>query len=896
MRLITLLVTLSLFSFGANAATYYVKNGGSNAADGLTDATAWETIGKVNGFTFAAGDDIYFKAGDSWALEKLTIDHDGVSTANPSIYGAYNTDSGSEVIGVGVGVGLKPIIAGGYVSTLSIGTVPSSIYSGLIKISGSYITVENLHIKDSSGYGIVVDSAGSETDIIIDSNTIDHVVGGWVLSGNTSTRIQTSNNTMTEGAWAIVDGISPYGSHPGGISYSNTTKGLIENNDLTSCECEGIALWNASDNNTVRGNVIKNPRYLGVYIDDSSENVIEGNIVVGVGDGTVARTKKAFGSSIEGRATNTSNIGNIFRNNLGVNTDRCFYTNVELEARNLGLYIADKFVYNTCVGNDTTIELGNAAAQYGATMEIANNIFWETSTGAAGCISPTSVNITMHHNSWYANPTDADCDGTGDVYGDPTLSTATSFLLYTSLNMPTFEDVRLATGSAALAAGDPMITTPTYMTTINYPLYNNFETPCSYTANWLEKADEDFECTDRDDTSPDIGAVENVAGAAGADITTPFYMNVGTTGEITPVSTTWIAYNAAYFTYTCAEYSDDGTVTTPILGTSEDELYQAWYGCNGTITIKLPIANGTWDLKLYFTEEYWINVLECGGRRFDISVENISEENEYNNCPTGVGNTANIYTKSSIVIDDAVDDGFLTITLSKGTTGSLDNKPELMGISVVAAVPLTPGTLSVGDTSPTVNNILNQYSSPTTINPATYAIASTTTLAGVISISGTPTNSLTCGTFAVSEDNINILYTPANANANEAGCGSLGITLTDGEDSQAITLNIGTIVKKPFVNVYMLGRGWPFASTTGWECKVYDSITSILGTPIYTSSNESTDSDGKITLDVEGMVGVTCDNTNAGLCVTAECYNQGPVTANSIPYKMQYRRFTPVVH
>lgn len=29
--------------------TYYVKNGGSDGADGLSDATAWETIGKVNG-------------------------------------------------------------------------------------------------------------------------------------------------------------------------------------------------------------------------------------------------------------------------------------------------------------------------------------------------------------------------------------------------------------------------------------------------------------------------------------------------------------------------------------------------------------------------------------------------------------------------------------------------------------------------------------------------------------------------------------------------------------------------------------------------------------------------------------------------------------------------------
>jgi len=46
--------------------SYYVKNDGSDALDGLSDATAWATIAKVNGFTFTSGDRVLFKKDNVW--------------------------------------------------------------------------------------------------------------------------------------------------------------------------------------------------------------------------------------------------------------------------------------------------------------------------------------------------------------------------------------------------------------------------------------------------------------------------------------------------------------------------------------------------------------------------------------------------------------------------------------------------------------------------------------------------------------------------------------------------------------------------------------------------------------------------------------------------------------
>jgi hypothetical protein len=79
-------------------ATYYVKNGGNNNSAGTSDATAWATISKVNGYSFAAGDTIYFAKGSSWSTECL----------EPTVSGT----AGSVITFDAYGSGALPIIGG----------------------------------------------------------------------------------------------------------------------------------------------------------------------------------------------------------------------------------------------------------------------------------------------------------------------------------------------------------------------------------------------------------------------------------------------------------------------------------------------------------------------------------------------------------------------------------------------------------------------------------------------------------------------------------------------------------------------------------------------------------------------------------------------------------------
>lgn len=124
-------LTILFFTiFSANATVYYVSNAGSDAANGITTGTSWQTIAKVNSSTFAAGDQILFKAGDTWN-EKLIPPSSGAS-GNVITFGSYST-------------GANPIITGlqsasGWVDSIGniwMANIPNSVaYQNTILING----------------------------------------------------------------------------------------------------------------------------------------------------------------------------------------------------------------------------------------------------------------------------------------------------------------------------------------------------------------------------------------------------------------------------------------------------------------------------------------------------------------------------------------------------------------------------------------------------------------------------------------------------------------------------------------------------------------------------------------------------------------------------------------
>ena len=88
----------------ANAATYYVANGGNDACDGTSSVIgssgtcAWKTVAKVNATNFAAGDSILFNKGDTWN-EALTASSSG-AVGSPITYGSYGSGADPVITGL----------------------------------------------------------------------------------------------------------------------------------------------------------------------------------------------------------------------------------------------------------------------------------------------------------------------------------------------------------------------------------------------------------------------------------------------------------------------------------------------------------------------------------------------------------------------------------------------------------------------------------------------------------------------------------------------------------------------------------------------------------------------------------------------------------------------------
>src|SRR4051812_40277028 len=87
-----LYIAFFLISASVQGTDYYVSALGNNNSNGLTTTTAWQSIAKVNSFTFAANDRILFRRGDTF--------YGGIILKRSNLsFGAYGT-------------GAKPVITG----------------------------------------------------------------------------------------------------------------------------------------------------------------------------------------------------------------------------------------------------------------------------------------------------------------------------------------------------------------------------------------------------------------------------------------------------------------------------------------------------------------------------------------------------------------------------------------------------------------------------------------------------------------------------------------------------------------------------------------------------------------------------------------------------------------
>jgi hypothetical protein len=99
------LLTLALLALtpALGAADYHLSPAGNDALDGLTPATAWQTIAKVNTTTFAPGDRILFEGGQSFTGNLDFSDESGTA-AQPITVASFGTGRATLQAGNGTGI------------------------------------------------------------------------------------------------------------------------------------------------------------------------------------------------------------------------------------------------------------------------------------------------------------------------------------------------------------------------------------------------------------------------------------------------------------------------------------------------------------------------------------------------------------------------------------------------------------------------------------------------------------------------------------------------------------------------------------------------------------------------------------------------------------------------
>lgn len=253
---------------------YYVDSNGSDSSNGLSPATAWKTLSKVNAVTFQPGDSVLFKRGDSWT-GTLVIKSSGTADARIT-FGTY-------------GSGEKPRITGN-----------NSTLSAVLIQDARYLTFENFDVSHPRavrppdialcGIYVALANAGVYPGIVIKNNDVHDVEGMPITNRHMQGGIFVRSNS----AQACFDSL------------------LIEGNNLQRCSSRGILMGDGSNKDTafynnhvvIRQNVIDNTALEGIIVYTAKNVLIEHNRVLNAGAYTLGVNMNIVLAGLWGRGKN----------------------------------------------------------------------------------------------------------------------------------------------------------------------------------------------------------------------------------------------------------------------------------------------------------------------------------------------------------------------------------------------------------------------------------------------------------------------------------------------------------------------------------------------------------------------------------------------------------------
>lgn len=432
-----------LCATSAEAATYYVRAGGSDSADGRSHATAWASLSKVNGYSFAAGDSVLFHEGDRW-VGQLTVDWAGTASAR-AVVGAYYLDGSTAVRGYRTA---RPIIDGE-------DRLPSAgRYTPLVSVKANQVRVENLRVQNSEGMGIVVDGvSGGE---IIGCTVSNIYTGGIAIRKSQGWRVE--NNSVTRADIGYSEDQVVWNA---AIAILSSTSTVVRNNTVSEVWGEGINANHGSKYTLIEHNRVFGARAVGIYSDASPDTTIRRNIVLGTTNSTWWRGGSTVGAGI---ALNNERYhypvgGGSQSTSVQTQRTKIYGNLVAYTSSGIAFWSGlaessfdDVLIYNnTLVDNNTQVAM-NSVPKPGA--KFTNNVLLSLSAGTKD-VEGTNLSGMVAKNNYFSqgNP-GGGWAHTGNRFTGLKLGKMSGWRALTSVDQVSWRDFVQTSGSTGIGAGD----------------------------------------------------------------------------------------------------------------------------------------------------------------------------------------------------------------------------------------------------------------------------------------------------------------------------------------------------------------------------------------------------------------------------------------------------------
>ncbi len=436
------------------------------------------------------------------------------------------------------------------------GAIPPSIYTGLISTNTdkNYITIQDLSVQHSAGYCIRL---GVNSDHIVVKNNDLYFCGMPGLSS----RADGTQTLMTGNAifYTVLCSYKNRGqgdhnapkpcrnSWPAAVGLGGTENHdaytIAHDNDVAATYGEALGSYGVDYTWTI-GNRWRGIRNGARLIDNSNHNLVESNVswrfdtsgldaIIGDNGYSGNPDWNTVGSqvTIEPRSFCPTNGNcptnfNIIRNNIFANNDNSTTVKATNKANigqppnpnvNLTEELGVKIYGNTFIG---ALDLDNGTDEDYAKgeMNVVNNIVYSTSTSSVcGSYNSTGYETFRFSNNFFgANPSDSDCDGTGDQYGKPSLNRDADTYgesQWTISVGPTIADVVLSNGATGDDDGlDLNDNDITWLVSSEWDYFDDVTFPNGGGSlngtNWRKELYYDFDGTARNATTPNMGADE----------------------------------------------------------------------------------------------------------------------------------------------------------------------------------------------------------------------------------------------------------------------------------------------------------------------------------------------------------------------------------------------------